>query len=74
MISILWDSDSGSSIINITGKDTRSWRGESILYFLVKGLQRQSEMVELDSATQTSPREAVTGIMNWGGRNERSNS
>lgn len=74
MISILWDSDSGSSIINITGKDTRSWRVVSILYFLVKGLQRQSEMVELDSATQTSPPEVATGIMNWGGRNERSNS
>lgn len=74
MISIMYNSDSGSSIINVTGEDTRSWRGGRILYFFVKGLQRQSELVASDSATQSSPRKDATGIVNWGGRNERFNS
>lgn len=54
------------------------------MYFSVKGLQTQRELVVVavvvvsDSstwvATHSSPREAATGTVNWGGRNEKSNS
>lgn len=60
----------------------RSRKEGRILNFLVKGLQMQrilvvSSMLVSDSltgvATHSSPPEAATGTVNWGGRNEKSN-
>lgn len=64
----------------------RSRKEGRILNFLVKGLQMQRILVVSDPlssvlvsdsltgvATHSSPPEAATGTVNWGGRNEKSN-